>query len=120
GLLSGYMGVGGGAIAVPVFTLLLGMTQQAAQGTSLAVILITGPAGALEHHRLGNVSTRLVPWLAAGAVLGGPLASLLVQHMPQAFLTRLFAVFLLKNPAAIAKPKDDHRKGLNHHAADHP
>ena len=43
------MGVGGGILAVPAFTMLLGMSQQSAQGTSLAVILVTAPAGAIEH-----------------------------------------------------------------------
>ena len=97
GALSGFMGVGGGLIAVPAFTLLLGMNQHVAQGTSLAVILVTAPVGALEHARHGNVVGRLVPPLALGAALGGPLASLLAQGTPQAVLARAFAAFLLFN-----------------------
>lgn len=101
GLLSGYMGVGGGILAVPAFTLLLGMTQQAAQGTSLAVIMAAAPAGALEHSRHGNVVGRLVPWLAVGAAVGGPLASWLAQGLPHETLARAFAVFLLANAVHI-------------------
>jgi len=97
GLMSGYMGVGGGFLAVPAFTLLLGMSQHVAQGTSLAVILVTAPVGAFEHHRLGNVRTRLVPPFALGAILGGPLASLLAQRLPPTILVRAFAVFLVIN-----------------------
>jgi hypothetical protein len=97
GLLAGFMGVGGGILAVPAFTLLLGMSQQAAQGTSLAVILVTAPAGAVEHLRHGNVVLRLVPWMALGAVAGAPLASALALALPHAALTRAFAVFLLAN-----------------------
>ena len=97
GLLAGYMGVGGGILAVPAFTLLLGMSQQVAQGTSLAVILVTAPAGALESHRHGNVVTGLVAPFALGAALGGPLASLLAQRLPQSVLVRAFAVFILLN-----------------------
>lgn len=99
GLLSGYMGVGGGLIAVPAFTLALGMTQQAAQGTSLAVILVTGPSGAIVHGRHGNVALSLVPLLALGAILGAPLASWLAQMLPHELLARVFAVFLLFNGA---------------------
>jgi uncharacterized membrane protein YfcA len=99
GLLSGFMGVGGGVIAVPAFTLVLGMPQAVAQGTSLAVILVTAPAGALEHHRHGNVCLRLVPWLALGAAVGGPAASWLAQWLSQPTLVRLFALFLLANAA---------------------
>lgn len=97
GLLSGFMGVGGGILAVPAFVLILGMSQQAAQGTSLAVILIAAPAGALEHSRRGNVAWRWVPMLALGAILGAPAASWLAQRLPHATLTRAFAIFLLAN-----------------------
>lgn len=97
GLLAGYMGVGGGILIVPALTLLLGMQQQLAQGTSLAVILVTAPAGAFEHARHGNVVGRVVPLLALGAAAGGSLASLLVQGLPQALLARAFALFLLFN-----------------------
>ena len=97
GLLAGFMGVGGGILAVPAFTLLLGMSQQVAQGTSLAVILLTAPAGALEHHRHGNVATRLIAPFALGAAFCGPLASVLAQRLSEAVLVRGFAVFILFN-----------------------
>ena len=93
------MGVGGGILAVPAFTLLLGMSQQLAQGTSLTVILAAAPAGAAEHARHGNVAWRLVPMLALGAVVGGPVASWLAQGLPHLLLARGFAVSLLINAA---------------------
>ncbi len=99
GLLAGFMGVGGGILAVPALTLLFGMSQQMAQGTSLALILVTAPMGALEHDRHGNVARPLLPGLALGAFVGAPLASWLAQGLPQATLARGFAVFLLANVA---------------------
>ena len=100
GVLSGYMGVGGGILAVPVFTLALGLSQQAAQGTSLAAIVVTGPAGAVEHARHGNVVGRFVPVLAIGAILAAPFASWLAQLLPHHVLSRAFALFLLANAVA--------------------
>ena len=97
GLLSGFMGVGGGVIAVPAFALVLGMPQALAQGTSLAVILVTAPAGAIEHHRHGNVRLALVPALAVGAAAAGAAAAWLAQWLAQATLARAFALFLLAN-----------------------
>jgi hypothetical protein len=95
GLLAGYMGVGGGILAVPVFMLVLGMDAPTAQGTSLAVIMVSGPAGALEHARHGNVIGKLVPPLALGAVIGAPLSSWVAQLLPHEVLVRSFATFLL-------------------------
>lgn len=97
GLLSGYMGVGGGVFIVPALTLGLGWPQQLAQGTSLGAILLVAPAGAIEHARHGHVVRSLVPALAIGAALGGPLASMLAQMTDRALLARLFAVFLIVN-----------------------
>jgi uncharacterized protein len=95
GLLAGVMGVGGGMIVVPGLTLVFGLSQQAAQGTSLAVMVVTAPSAAFEHARHGNVIWRLVPMLAVGAALGAPLASWSAQGLPHAWLVRAFALFLL-------------------------
>ena len=102
GLLAGVMGVGGGVIAVPAFTLLLGMSQQQAQGTSLALILLAAPVGALEHARRGNVVGPLAVWLGLGSVVGVLLAASLVQSAPGPLLTRGFAVFLLATALPMA------------------
>jgi uncharacterized membrane protein YfcA len=95
GLIAGMMGVGGGVLAVPAFTLLLGMSQRLAQGTSLAVILVTAPVGTIDNSRHGNVAWKLVPMLALGAAIGGPVASVLAHRVPQEALARTFAIFML-------------------------
>ncbi len=40
GLVSGSMGVGGGIIIIPALVFFLGLTQQQAQGTSIAVLSV--------------------------------------------------------------------------------
>ncbi len=95
GVLAGFLGIGGGVLIVPALTLVFGLPQQVAQGTSLALMLVTAPAGAYEHHKLGNVAWGLLPLLALGAMVGAPLASQLAIHLPQTVLVRCFAVFLL-------------------------
>jgi hypothetical protein len=97
GLLSGFMGVGGGLVIVPVLVIWFGFSQQAAQGTSLAVILLGAPAGAFEHWRRGNVRLPLVPGLAIGAAAGSASAAWVAQGLPRELLTRLFALFVLAN-----------------------
>jgi len=81
GFLSGMMGVGGGVIMIPAMVLLAGFGQHVAQGTSLAVMVPVGIAGALTHHQLGNVAKGflpgLIPGILLGAFLGGNLANLI-------------------------------------------
>ena len=79
--------------------MLLGMPQQLAQGTSLAVILVTSPVGTIENLRLGNVLVRLLAMLAVGAAIGGALASLVVQNVPRDLLARSFGVFQIVSAA---------------------
>ncbi len=99
GILAGYMGVGGGAIIVPALVLLRGLEQHLAQGTSLAVIVVTAPVAAVEHARHGNLAARWIVPVAAGAVIGGPLGAALAQSLSHAVLARAFALFLLVNAA---------------------
>ena len=48
GILSGFVGVGGGVIIVPALVYALGMSQHGAQGTSLFILLL--PVGILAVY----------------------------------------------------------------------
>lgn len=95
GVLAAFFGVGGGILAVPAFTLLFGMSQQVAQGTSLGVILLAAPAGAREHARLGNVAWPPVLPLALGALVAAPVSARIALGAPHEALARGFALFVL-------------------------
>jgi uncharacterized protein len=95
GFLSGMMGVGGGTVMVPAMVLLLGFSQQTAQGSSLLAMVPAGAAGAFTHQRLGNVRaallTGLVPGILAGTYVGGSIANML----PEMQLRLIFAAVLI-------------------------
>jgi len=95
GFLSGMMGVGGGSIMVPALVLLVGLSQYAAQGSSLAAMVPAGAVGAYTHWRLGNVVpgvlAGLIPGILLGTYLGGNLAHLLTE----ADLRLIFAAVLI-------------------------
>src|SRR5204862_3594901 len=57
GIVSGLFGVGGAIVIIPGLVLLLGMSQHAANGTSLAALLLpVGLLGTLEYYRRGEVN----------------------------------------------------------------
>ncbi|MBA2349280.1 MAG: sulfite exporter TauE/SafE family protein [Solirubrobacterales bacterium] len=93
GLLTGFFGVGGGFVIVPVLTLWFGVCFRRAIATSLVIITITGAAGLIGHlvadAALGvPVTAALAGATAVGAVTGTQVG----QRLPQALLGRAFAV----------------------------
>lgn len=94
GGLSGLLGVGGGILIVPALVLAFGLTQQVAEGTSLAIIVPTGVSGALSHLRLG--SARLGPGLLLGGVgaCGAAAGAGVASHLPDLPLRLGFAALL--------------------------
>jgi uncharacterized protein len=95
GIMSGLLGVGGGLLMVPIFTLLLGKPMPISVATSLAIIVPTAIAGALFHWSAGRVDMRLFLMGAVFAVLGGLLGAWLSGSVSPTLLRRIFAVVLL-------------------------
>ncbi|GBD23239.1 hypothetical protein HRbin29_00899 [bacterium HR29] len=95
GLLSGALGVGGGAVFVPALVLLFGESQHAAQGVSLAVIVPTAAAGTATHWRHGSVDGSVAAWLALGAVPGSAAGAAVASSLRADVLQRGFAAVLL-------------------------
>ncbi|MDD4169612.1 MAG: sulfite exporter TauE/SafE family protein [Desulfotomaculaceae bacterium] len=95
GFLSGMMGIGGGVIMVPAMVLFAGVTQHAAQGTSLLAIVPIGMVGAFNHWRLGNVNTAILPALITGTLAGTYLGASFAHILSELALRILFAAVLL-------------------------
>ncbi len=95
GMFSGLIGVGGGAIMVPLLTGLLRMPQHRAHGTSLAVIIFVAAAGLIPYAAAGEVDWGLAASFAVGSVGAATLAARVSAGMPEKLLRRIFAVTLL-------------------------
>jgi uncharacterized protein len=94
GVLSGLLGIGGGAVMVPAMTLLMGLSQHLAQGTSLLVIIPTAISGSITHFRMGNIRLQTAGWLSVGGVLGAVAGALLALASPDQLLRFLFGAYL--------------------------
>lgn len=94
GVLSGLLGIGGGAVMVPAMTLLMGLSQHVAQGTSLLVIIPTAVSGSITHYRMGNIRLPTAGWLSLGGVLGAVAGATLALASSDELLRALFGTYL--------------------------
>lgn len=109
GVLTGFLGVGGGFLIVPALVMFGGLAIKDAIGTSLPVIFLNCVAGLLGHLSYGGFDfglTALVTILAVGGtILGTALSHRLAAQKLQksfAFLVLAVAIFLfVKNYAVL-------------------
>ncbi|MDR0499384.1 MAG: TSUP family transporter [Holophagales bacterium] len=97
GLLSGLFGVGGGFVMVPLLSLLLGLDQHRAQGTTLAIMMMPiGLPGILHYKKQGiKWNLKIVGLIVAGFMCGVSVGSLIANQIPQLLLRIGFTVFLI-------------------------
>ena len=95
GLLTGFVGVGGGFLYVPALVLLGGLVMTDAIGTSLVLIVLSCMAGLLRYLGQVTLDWPAIALFTAIAFLGAAVGSRLVPHVSQRALQRGFAFFLL-------------------------
>ena len=96
GLLTGFLGVGGGFLVVPALVLALGLPMAYAAGTSLVVITITSASALAVRAGTGaHPSWGLVALLTAVAVAGGWAGARLTARTDTSKLQAAFALLLL-------------------------
>lgn len=95
GLASGYVGVGGGFIMVPMFISLLGVMMRQASGTSLVAVTILAIPGVIEQGMLGNINYTAGIAMAIGSIPGAILGANLTRRVPERKLRFVFGAFLL-------------------------
>ena len=72
GLLDGMLGLGGAIIIIPALVMLLGYSQQMAQGTALIMMVLpVGALAAFQHYQKGFIDVKAALILAAFFFVGG-------------------------------------------------
>lgn len=96
GMLSGFIGVGGGIIIVPALVYFLGLTQHQATGTSLFILSMPVVImGVLNYAKTANVNFTYGLIVASTFVIGGYFGSKLSLKMNPAIVKILFGVIML-------------------------
>jgi uncharacterized membrane protein YfcA len=94
GVAAGLLGVGGGILMVPFLTLAVGLSQHAAEATSLVVVLPTAIVASVALRRRGVGDLGLALRFGLVGALGGAAGALLALALPAATLRVVFAAFL--------------------------
>ncbi len=94
GLSSGFLGLGGGALMVPILHLTLNFPMHVTVATSMFIMVFTSMSGAATHFSLGNVRSSHAIFLCIGAILGAQLGAYLSNRISGNSLRRIFGVVL--------------------------
>ena len=95
GMLSGFVGVGGGIIIVPALVFLLGLTQHQAQGTSLFVLMLPVVSFAvLNYWKSGNVKWEYGLVIAMTFIVGAFFGSKLSLKISPGLVQLLFGILM--------------------------
>jgi uncharacterized membrane protein YfcA len=96
GIAAGVFGIGGGVLIVPGLVYFLGFSQQAATGTSLAILLPpVGIAAVIEYYRHGNVDLKAALIVAAALLVGAWFGAVFANHIKGPYLRLAFGVFVV-------------------------
>lgn len=94
GVASGYVGLGGGFLMVPLMVSLLRFPMKLASGTSLVAIMIIAIPGTIAQCALGNVDFLVGIAVACGSIPGAALGARLTKYVSERMLQFAFASFL--------------------------
>ena len=96
GLFGGMLGLGGAVIIIPAMVMLLGYTQQMAQGTALIMMVLpVGALAAFQYYQKGFVDVKAALIMAVFFFVGGYFGAKFATHIPQDILKKTFAVMLV-------------------------
>ena len=95
GVLTGFLGVGGGFLIVPALVMFGGLGIKDAIGTSLFVIFLNCVAGLVGHASQNNFDWNLTALVTVLAVAGTIFGTLLAHRVEASKLQKGFAIFVL-------------------------
>lgn len=96
GILSGFLGIGGGTVLVPLLVT-LGYKPVQAVATSALAIAITATSGTVQNWRMGYVNLQQVLYLGLPALVTAQLGVYLANRFPSGLLLLAFGILLLVN-----------------------
>ena len=101
GVISGFLGIGGGFVRMPAIYYLIGTPLAVAVGTSLFGALMSGAVGAFTYGRADVIHLGIVTALLIGSALGARIGASATAYVDEDDVTIYFGVMLLIAAAAV-------------------
>ncbi len=95
GILSGFVGIGGGIVIVPALIYFLNFTQHQAQGTSLFVLVLPVVLlSVMNYWKTDNVNWKFGLVIASTFIIGGYLGSKLALKLSPGMVKFVFGLIM--------------------------
>lgn len=94
GLISGFLGVGGGFVKMPTMVYLLGCPTALAVGTDLFVVMLDGAYGCFTYALKGRVELFAAIFMLVGASIGAQIGVTAVKYIRGYGIRLLFAIMV--------------------------
>jgi len=115
GVFGGLIGLGGGAVMIPLMVRFFKFSQHQGHGTSLMALVFTGLSGAVTYGLKGSVDLWAAALLAASAMVTARFGALYAHALPEWQLKRAFGLFLIgMSLLLLSKPYLHHLAFLPH------
>ena len=95
GVSSGLLGIGGGALMVPILHFALSFPMHLAVATSVFIMVFTSIAGVATHIYLGNVQFGFALVLIVGVIFGAQIGAYVSKRVSSRNLRRIFGLVLV-------------------------
>ncbi len=117
GFFSGFLGIGGGTILVPIL-LYLGFGFKEAVGISVTQMMLSSAYGSFLNYKKGLLNIKNGLSLAVGGAIGASLSGLIVKYTSTAILGAIFltlvAIAIIRFFVTVKEPQEeppiDHKK----------
>jgi uncharacterized protein len=95
GCLTGFLGIGGGFIILPLMIYLLGIPTRMAVGTSTVQVLLASAYGTLRYLMQGNVDFILVLFMLIGSMIGVSIGAKIAKMINAVNTRKYFSALLI-------------------------
>jgi uncharacterized membrane protein YfcA len=113
GTISGFFGVGGGMLLIPIL-LTLGFSIKQSIAMSVVQMVFSSVFGSYKNYKLGKLVVNEGIWVGIGGIIGGIIGSFFTDILPSNILEYIFlalVIFAFIRVATSKKPHQDQEEG---------